>query len=67
MTRRLIATGLWGYFGWFLTATIASALGLSVGLAPIGGAVMVGLALYDWRRLTSRRARATPDRAHTSS
>lgn len=51
MARRIIATALWGYFGWYLVAILLSAVGVAETFAPFGGVVMAGIALIDWRRL----------------
>ena len=51
MTRRIIATALWAYFGWFLAATVLSVLGLPTAISPVGGILMAGVALIDWRRV----------------
>ena len=55
MTRRIIATALWAYFGWFLAATVLSLLGLSTAISPLGGILMAGVALIDWRRLAQAK------------
>ena len=51
MTRRIIAVTLWAYFGWFMAATVLSLLGLPTAISPLGGILMAGVALIDWRRL----------------
>ena len=37
MTRRIIATALWAYFGWFLAATVLSLLGLPTAISLLAG------------------------------
>jgi hypothetical protein len=59
MARRIAALLLWAYFGWFLTATIASLASLPVAVGPIGGLVMAAFALVDWRAGGVRRPRSS--------
>lgn len=56
MTRRIVAAVLWGYFGWYLAAHVASLFGIPADLAPIGGLLMAAIALIDWGRLTRTRS-----------
>ena len=65
MTRRIIATALWAYFGWFLAATVLSVLGLPTAISPVGGILMAGVALVDWRRFLAQ-AKQVDDRVSQS-
>lgn len=47
--RRLIASALWVYFGWYLTVMLAASVGLPTELGPVGGAALGAFALIDWR------------------
>ncbi|MFN2418212.1 MAG: hypothetical protein ABR593_04720 [Candidatus Limnocylindria bacterium] len=61
MTKRIVAVGLWAYFGWYLAAHVTALLGSPASLAPLGGVLMVVIALYDWRRLAyGRQGRVRP-------
>ena len=67
MTRRIVATALWAYFGWFLAATLASAGLLPAAAAPIGGIVVAAIALYDWRHLRAAPPKNAADSLGASS
>ncbi len=48
MVQRIVAGGLWVFFGWYLAAHIASLTGTPVSLAPIGAVIMAVVAFVDW-------------------
>ena len=61
MKKRILATFLWFYAGWYAGAVIAYALGISPLLGPILGAAAAVLVAGDPRRViwtAGRRARA---------
>lgn len=64
MLRRVIATILWAYFGWYLAAHIVALADLPFGLAILGGAAMAAVASVDVRRL---RRPGLPPNAVTDS
>jgi hypothetical protein len=51
MTKRILATILWFYAGWYAGATIAVFLGLSPALGPILGTAAAALIAGDPRRI----------------
>lgn len=59
MLQRIVAGGLWAFFGWYLVAHIASLTGLPLGIAPIGALVVAAVAFVDWPSL-ARRVAAAP-------
>ena len=70
MTKRLIATLLWFYTGWYAGALIADFLGVSPMLGPIIGAAAAALVVGDPRHIIwtvrspkSATTEATPEPA----
>ncbi len=70
MTKRLLATALWFYTGWYAGALLADFLAISPMLGPIVGAAAAALIAGDPRRIiwTVRSAKpatseATPEPA----
>ncbi len=62
MKKRVAATILWFYAGWYTGAMIASLAGLSPVLGPIIGTAAAAIIAGDPRRIiwTSRRRAANP-------
>ena len=62
MKKRVAATILWFYAGWYTGAMIASLAGLSPVLGPIIGTAAAAIIAGDPRRIiwTSRRPAANP-------
>jgi len=56
MLRRMVALGLWAYFGWYLAGLLSVSLGLPQLIGPIGGIAMAAAATVDWRSLVRARA-----------
>jgi hypothetical protein len=63
MFRRVLATALWAYFGWYLAAHLAAVTGVPSSLAVIGGVAMGALALVDF----PGRLRRTPPIAEANA
>jgi hypothetical protein len=57
MPHRLIATVLWGYFGWYLAGFVLASVGAPADLAVLGGLAM---AAFAWVDLPVRRRTRTP-------
>jgi hypothetical protein len=51
MTKRILATVLWFYTGWYAGALLADLLGISPMLGPIIGAAAAALIVGDPRRI----------------
>jgi hypothetical protein len=51
MTKRILATALWFYTGWYAGALLADFLGVSAVLGPIIGAAAAALIVGDPRRI----------------
>jgi hypothetical protein len=47
MPRRILATILWAYFGWYLTAMILSAADLPTTYSAVGGVLAATVAVID--------------------
>jgi hypothetical protein len=60
MTKRLLATALWFYAGWYGGALLADFLGVSAILGPIVGAAAAALIAGDPRRIIWTVRAATP-------
>jgi hypothetical protein len=60
MTKRLLATVLWFYAGWYGGALLADFLGISAVLGPIVGAAAAALIAGDPRRIIWSVRAATP-------
>lgn len=60
MTKRLLATALWFYAGWYGGALLADFLGVSAVLGPIVGAAAAALIAGDPRRIIWSVRAATP-------
>jgi hypothetical protein len=60
MVRRLVATALWAYFAWYLVALVGAGFGLPGVAGPIAAALMVPIALIDWRALARGTRPAEP-------
>jgi hypothetical protein len=66
MTKRILATILWFYAGWYAGATIAVFLGLSPALGPILGTAAAALIAGDPRRIIwTARPRTRTGRSST--
>ena len=59
MARRILATVLWAYFGWYAAALAITFIGLPTTMAPVGAVIVAGIVLVDWRA-TARRPSAAP-------
>jgi hypothetical protein len=67
MAQRIFAGALWAFFGWYLTAHVASLAGLPLDIALLGAPAMAAIAFVDWRNLTRTvTARQTGDAAQAS-
>lgn len=60
MTKRLLATALWFYTGWYAGAILADFLAVSPLLGPIVGAAAAALIAGDPRRIIWTVRSATP-------
>jgi hypothetical protein len=56
MFRRVIATALWAYFGWYLAGLLAVSFGLPQAIGPLGGIAMAAVAGVDWRNFLRAHA-----------
>ncbi len=54
MLRRVVATALWAYFGWYLAGHLLSITGMPMDIAPLGGVLVGCVAQYDWHALMRR-------------
>ncbi len=65
MVKRIAATVLWFYAGWYLGVTIAWALNMGPALGPIIGAAAAAMIAWDprrflWKPTTSDQRRSRP-------
>jgi UPF0716 family protein affecting phage T7 exclusion len=68
MKKRLLATSLWFYTGWYAGALLAELLGVSPALGPIIATAVAGLVLVDPRRIIwANRTAARDTRAHVAA
>jgi hypothetical protein len=63
MTKRILATLLWFYAGWYAGALIADFLGVTPMLGPIVGAAAAALIAGDPRRIIWTARAGTPMRS----
>ena len=59
MTKRVVATLLWFYAGWYAGAMIAELFGISAALGPIFGVAAAGIVGGDPRGVIWGRRKAT--------
>lgn len=51
MFRRILATVLWAYFGWYVMSYMAALADIPPAFAALGGLAMGAVALVDLRRI----------------